>query len=127
MSFEHRIEHAIESLRTVDPIQFRQLARAGKPRARLVPLADTRKGLRSPGKGKGRFRLKPGFDQPLDADVLSAINNGAGATGNIGLTNAGAVSFTPSSGSVNHTSVSRASASRNCSAPSRRASGPVNT
>jgi prevent-host-death family protein len=47
------------------------LARAGKPRARLIGLADARKGLRVPGKGKGRFRLKRGFDQPLPPDVLA--------------------------------------------------------
>ena len=46
------------------------LARAGKPRARLVPLADRAASLRIPGKGKGRFRLKRGFDAPLSAEVL---------------------------------------------------------
>lgn len=47
------------------------LARAGKPRARLIGLADMRKRLRIPGLGKGRFRMKPGFDQPLTPDVLA--------------------------------------------------------
>jgi prevent-host-death family protein len=47
------------------------LARAGKPRARLVGLDDLRRRLRVPGKGKGRFRLKPGFDRALPADVLA--------------------------------------------------------
>jgi len=47
------------------------LARAGKPRARLIRLADPRKDLRVAGKGKGRFRLKRGFDQPLPPDVLA--------------------------------------------------------
>ncbi len=47
------------------------LARAGKPRARLVPLADRAATLRVPGKGKGRFRLKSGFDAPLGAEVLA--------------------------------------------------------
>jgi prevent-host-death family protein len=46
------------------------LARAGKPRARLMPLADRAASLRVPGKGKGRFRLKRGFDAPLSAEVL---------------------------------------------------------
>lgn len=50
------------------------LARAGKPRARLIGLADSRKRLRVPGKGKGRFRLKPGFDQPLAPDVLALFH-----------------------------------------------------
>lgn len=47
------------------------LARAGRPRARLMPLASDRKGLRVPGKGKGRFRLRSGFDDELSEDVLA--------------------------------------------------------
>jgi len=47
------------------------LARAGKPRARLMPLPEQARALRVPGKGKGRFRLRRGFDAPLDADVLT--------------------------------------------------------
>lgn len=47
------------------------LARAGRPRARLVPLASERKGLRIPGKGKGRFRPRSGFDAELSDDVLA--------------------------------------------------------
>lgn len=46
------------------------LARAGKPRARLVPLDDDRKRLRVPGKGKGRFRASPDFDAPLPPEIL---------------------------------------------------------
>lgn len=49
------------------------LARSGKPRARLIGLADARKRLRVPGKGKGRFQLKPGFDRPLSAAVLASF------------------------------------------------------
>ncbi len=47
------------------------LARAGKPRAKLVPLDPPPVKLRVPGKGKGRFRVKKGFDEPLPADVLA--------------------------------------------------------
>ena len=47
------------------------LARAGKPRARLVPLATAHKALRVPGKGKGRFRPRSGFDAELSDDVLA--------------------------------------------------------
>src|SRR5262249_46840079 len=47
------------------------LARSGKPRARLVALEAPARSLRVPGKGKGRFILKRGFDAPLDADVLA--------------------------------------------------------
>ena len=46
------------------------LARAGKPRAKLVSLGPDPKSLRVPGKGKGRFKVKRGFDAPLPDDVL---------------------------------------------------------
>jgi prevent-host-death family protein len=46
------------------------LARNGKPKARLVPLATDR-GLRVPGKGKGRFRARRDFDAPLPDEVLA--------------------------------------------------------
>ena len=46
------------------------LGRAGRPRAKLVPLGPDPRKLRIPGKGKGRFRMKKGFDAPLPEDVL---------------------------------------------------------
>jgi prevent-host-death family protein len=46
------------------------LAKAGKPRARLVPLGPDPRALRVPGKGKGRFKVKKGFDEALPEDVL---------------------------------------------------------
>ncbi|MBA3455569.1 MAG: type II toxin-antitoxin system prevent-host-death family antitoxin [Deltaproteobacteria bacterium] len=46
------------------------LARAGKARARLVPLAAERPRLRVPGKGKGRFRMHADFDAALPATLL---------------------------------------------------------
>jgi prevent-host-death family protein len=45
------------------------IAKSGRPRARLVPLEDTR-ALRVPGKGKGRWRLRKDFDAPLPREVL---------------------------------------------------------
>jgi prevent-host-death family protein len=45
------------------------IAKSGRPRARLVPLEDTR-ALRVPGKGKGRWRLRRDFDAPLPQEVL---------------------------------------------------------
>jgi prevent-host-death family protein len=45
------------------------IAKSGRPRARLVPLEDTRV-LRVPGKGKGRWRLRRDFDAPLPREVL---------------------------------------------------------
>jgi len=47
------------------------LARAGKPRAKLVPLEVPPAKLRVPGKGKGRFRVKEGFEEPLPDEVLA--------------------------------------------------------
>lgn len=46
------------------------IAKSGKPKARLVPLApkDTRH-LRVPGKGKGKVWIAPDFDVPLPPDV----------------------------------------------------------
>jgi prevent-host-death family protein len=46
------------------------VARAGKPRAKIVALGANDRTLRKPGKGQGRFRLKKGFDEPLPEDVL---------------------------------------------------------
>lgn len=47
------------------------IAKSGKPKARLVPLApkDTRR-LRKPGKGKGNVWIAPDFDAPLPREVL---------------------------------------------------------
>ena len=45
------------------------IAKSGRPRARLVPLEDTR-ALRVPGKGKGRWRLGKNFDAPLPGELL---------------------------------------------------------
>jgi prevent-host-death family protein len=53
------------------------LARAGKPRARLVPLEDGAVKLRVPGKGKGRFVVASDFDDPLPDDVLAAFEGSA--------------------------------------------------
>ncbi len=55
------------------------LARNGKPRARLVPL-DVDRSLRVPGKGKGRFRVRRGFDAPLPADILALFEGFEGGT-----------------------------------------------
>lgn len=47
------------------------IAKSGKPKARLVPLApkDTRR-LRKPGRGKGKVWIAPDFDAPLSPEVL---------------------------------------------------------
>jgi prevent-host-death family protein len=46
------------------------IAKSGKPLAVLVPLSDVRP-QRVPGKGRGKWRVKRGFDAPLPANVLN--------------------------------------------------------
>ena len=46
------------------------LARAGKPRAKLVPLGSERDPLRVPGKGKGRLKMGKNFDRSLPESIL---------------------------------------------------------
>ena len=48
------------------------IAKAGKPRARLVPLRSTRK-RRTPGAWKGKVWVADDFDAPLPADVLAGF------------------------------------------------------
>ena len=45
------------------------IAKSGKPRAVLVPLTDYRP-LRVPGKGRGKWRVKRGFDAELPTELL---------------------------------------------------------
>jgi prevent-host-death family protein len=45
------------------------ISKSGRPRARLVPLEDTR-ALRVPGKGKGKWRVGKNFDAPLPDTVI---------------------------------------------------------
>lgn len=49
------------------------LARAGKPRARIVSLEADTAHLRVPGKGKGRLWMAPDFDAPLPPALLAAF------------------------------------------------------
>jgi prevent-host-death family protein len=50
------------------------IARAGKPVARLVPLAGP-KGRRVLGRDKGKVVIAKNFDAPLPADVLDAFES----------------------------------------------------
>jgi len=47
------------------------IAKAGKPVARLVPLASARD--RVPGSARGKLELAADFDAPLPDDVLEAF------------------------------------------------------
>jgi prevent-host-death family protein len=51
------------------------IAKSGKPKARLVPLAknDSKK-LRVPGKGKGDVWIADDFDAPLPPEVLALFH-----------------------------------------------------
>ncbi|MGH7499746.1 MAG: type II toxin-antitoxin system Phd/YefM family antitoxin, partial [Gemmatimonadales bacterium] len=51
------------------------ISKSGRPRARLVPLEDTRP-LRVPGKGKGLWRVGKGFDAPLPGELLDRFAGG---------------------------------------------------
>jgi len=48
------------------------IAKAGEPRARLVPLARPVK-QRKPGDWKGRLVIGPDFDAPLPEEILAAF------------------------------------------------------
>lgn len=52
------------------------IAKAGQPRARLVPIARPQR-ARKPGAWKGRVVIAPDFDAPLPADVLAAFEGGS--------------------------------------------------
>jgi prevent-host-death family protein len=47
------------------------IAKSGKPRARLVPLAKPTR--RKPGVWKGRVWIAKDFDAPLPADILAGF------------------------------------------------------
>jgi len=46
------------------------IAKSGKPKARLVPLAIQDKGMRKPGLGKGKGWIADDFDAPLPPEIL---------------------------------------------------------
>jgi prevent-host-death family protein len=48
------------------------IAKAGQPKARLVPLARPAKD-RKPGGWKGRVTISPDFDAPLPDEILDAF------------------------------------------------------
>lgn len=50
------------------------IAKAGKPRARLVPLRPS--GQRRPGAAKGKIWIAADFDAPLPADLATAFSGG---------------------------------------------------
>ncbi len=48
------------------------IMKSGRPKARLLPLEDTRE-LRVSGRGKGAWRVSADFDAPLPDDLLDAF------------------------------------------------------
>jgi prevent-host-death family protein len=48
------------------------IAKAGKPRARLLPLAPAG-ARRKPGLWEGKVWIAPDFDEPLPKDILAAF------------------------------------------------------
>jgi prevent-host-death family protein len=51
------------------------IAKSGRPRAKLVPLEDSR-ALRVPGRGKRGWRLRKNFDAPLPDEVIRGFETG---------------------------------------------------
>jgi prevent-host-death family protein len=49
------------------------IAKAGKPKARLVALEQPKKPLRVPGGWEGKVWIAPDFDDPLPDDILDAF------------------------------------------------------
>ena len=47
------------------------IARNGRPRARLVPIAP--RARRIPGRGAGKWKIADDFNAPLPADLLAAF------------------------------------------------------
>ena len=52
------------------------IAKSGKPKARLVPLDDTRP-LRRPGRGRGQWDVGEDFDAPLPEELSSLFEGEA--------------------------------------------------
>ena len=52
------------------------IAKAGQPKARLVPIARPRR-TRKPGAWKGRVVIGADFDAPLPAETLAAFEGGS--------------------------------------------------
>ena len=48
------------------------IAKAGKPRARLVPVGKVAR-KRRPGRARGRIRIAADFDAPLPDDIAEAF------------------------------------------------------
>lgn len=51
------------------------VAAGGEPRAKIVGLEAKDRPLRVPGKGKGRFTVLPGFDDPLPDEFLERFES----------------------------------------------------
>lgn len=49
------------------------IAKAGRPKARLVPLAS-RAGLREPGGWEGKVWVAEDFDEPLPPEILAGFS-----------------------------------------------------
>ena len=52
------------------------IAKAGVPRARLVPVEPPRR-RRTPGGARGRIRIAADFDAPLPPEILAAFLGGS--------------------------------------------------
>ncbi len=51
------------------------IAKSGKPKARLVPLGEVHP-LREPGRGRGRWKVRDDFDEPLPDGLITLFEGG---------------------------------------------------
>lgn len=54
------------------------IAKAGKPKARLVPLVPAGRGLRRPGMGRGKVWMARDFDAPLPPGIMRLFGEESG-------------------------------------------------
>ena len=72
VNIHHAKTHLSKLIERVQGGEEIVVAKAGKPVAKLVPLARPRK-PRVPGRGRGTLTMSEDFDAPLPDDILDAI------------------------------------------------------
>ncbi len=72
ISLYHAKTHLSELVERVALGEEIVISKSGKPRAVLVPLGDV-KPLRTPGKGRGKWKVRRDFDAPLPDDTLDSF------------------------------------------------------
>ena len=76
VNIHHAKTHFSRLLQRVAGGEEVTIARAGKPIARLVPLAPEKSKVRPLGMDRGRIWIAEDFDAPLPSDLLKAFYGG---------------------------------------------------